>query len=77
MHHFFRPVVMADHAAGERDHDIELITGYYNLDVSYEQAYGCTMAEAAALVASDRESELIELILNKYHQLDDDYDFVL
>ncbi|MFH2008293.1 MAG: phosphate acetyltransferase [bacterium] len=74
---FFRPIIDADPACGPKDHDIELIADTYMLDSPYEQKYGLTLGEAMRLAAADREPEILEIILRKFHQLAEGYDFVL
>ncbi len=74
---FFRPIVNARHDRGEEDRDIQLISGYYNLDDEYHDMFGLTMAEAVALSARDRDAEVIEAIMTKYHALAERHDFVL
>ena len=71
---FFRPII--SDTEGE-DHDINLVLQYFNLDINYEDCYGCTLSEAYELLNSGREDELYDLILAKYKNLEDDYDFIL
>jgi len=74
---FFRPIIDSDPASGERDHDIELIASTFGLEADYNDKYGLTMAEATKLAAADREPEILEIILGKYHRLAEQYDFIL
>ncbi len=74
---FFRPIVTARHDHAEEDPDIQLISGYYNLDEEYDAMFGLTMAEAVSLSSQNREAEIIETILNKFHALAETHDFVL
>ncbi|MBU1568862.1 MAG: phosphate acetyltransferase [Proteobacteria bacterium] len=74
---FFRPLVDADHRAGERDNTINLIRSQYHLCTSYEEMYAFTVAEASQLIAMGKNAELHEGILNKYNALAEKADFVL
>lgn len=74
---FFRPLVDADHRAGERDNTISLIKSQYHLCTSYEEMYAFTVTEASQLIAMGKNSELHEGILNKYSALAEKADFVL
>ena len=72
----FRPIIN-DPAEDSEDQDIKLILNYFNLDLDYEASYGCTLRVAYELINSGREDDLHDLILKKYSELADDYDFVL
>ncbi len=74
---FFRPLVDADHGAGERDNTLTLIKSQYHLCTSYEEMYAFTVAEASQLIAMGRDAELHEGILNKYNVLAEKADFIL
>jgi phosphate acetyltransferase len=74
---FFRPLIDADHGAGERDNTLTLIKSQYHLCTSYEEMYAFTVAEASQLIAMGRDAELHEGILNKYNVLAEKADFVL
>lgn len=73
---FFRPIIN-DHVQDEPDHDIMLIRNYFKLEQEYESCYGCTLKKAYELINSGREDDLHDLILMKYRDLADDYEFVL
>ncbi len=73
---FFRPIIN-DHVQDKPDADITLIRGYFKLDQEYESCFGCTLKTAYELINSGREDELHDLILQKYRDLSDNYDFVL
>ncbi len=71
---FYRPIINDNES---EDHDISLVLKYFKLDMSYEDCYGCTLSEAYELINSGREDDLHDLILEKYKNLEDDYDFIL
>lgn len=72
----FRPII-TDPETGKEDHDISLVLEHFKIDMVYEDTYGCTLREAYKLINSGHEDELHDLILRKYKQLEDDYDFIL
>lgn len=74
---FFRPLIDADHRAGERDNTINLIKSQFNLCTSYEEMYAFTVSEANLLIAMGKNAELHEGILNKYNALAEKADFIL
>ncbi len=73
---FFRPIIN-DHVEEKPDHDISLISDHFNLEQEYETCYGCTLKKAYELINSGREDDLHDLILQKYREIADEYDFVL
>lgn len=73
---FFRPII-SDHVEEKPDHDISLIIDHFNLEQEYETCYGCTLKKAYELINSGREDDLHDLILQKYREIADEYDFVL
>ncbi|MBD3413439.1 MAG: phosphate acetyltransferase [Candidatus Aminicenantes bacterium] len=74
---FFRPLIYLDSDLKKKDKDINLISGYYNLDVPYDKMYGFSTKEANEMLSRGKYDELIEKIVEKYKQLEEDYDFVL
>ncbi len=71
---FFRPIISD---TKDQDHDISLVSSYFDLGIQYDKMYGFTATEANNLVSLGRQTELIEGIINKYNQLSDSCDFVL
>jgi len=71
---FYRPII---NDSESEDHDISLVLKYFNLSMSYEDCYGCTLSEAYELINAGKEDDLHDLILEKYKKLEDDYDFIL
>ncbi|XXJ18549.1 phosphate acetyltransferase [Desulfovibrio caledoniensis] len=72
----FRPVIN-DPVDGRKDHDIDLMLRHFKLDQEYERAYGYTLSEARRLINSGNKELLLESTLNKFKELEKEYDFVL
>ncbi len=72
----FRPII-SDHVDGGIDHDIDLMLRHFKLDMTYDQAYAYTLNEARRLLNEGQQSLLLENTLNKFKELERDYDFVL
>ena len=72
---FFRPIINPEE--GERDHDVDLVLSHFYLGMRYEDTYAMTLDEAKKLVNAGKQNQMIEIILNKYKQLEEKYDFVL
>ncbi|MDD3463071.1 MAG: phosphate acetyltransferase [Sulfurospirillaceae bacterium] len=71
---FFRPVIQNEK---ELDHDISFMLEKYNLDIKYEEAYGCTVREVEESIAENRYNELMENLIEQFKNLEKNYDFVL
>lgn len=71
---FFRPIISS---IKTRDDDIDFILQRYNIDMSYEDAYGFDIDYVETMIASHRENELINQLITKFKKLENDYDFVL
>jgi phosphate acetyltransferase len=74
---FFRPLISQDQDSGERDHDINLISTYFNLDIPYEDMFAYTTDQALELITAGKIEELMEGIMSKYKALEEKHDFVL
>lgn len=73
---FFRPII-SDTEPGDEDPDLILFLEHFELDISYDEMYGCTLHQAYELINSGKEAELHDLILKKYKALEIDHDFIL
>ncbi len=72
---FFRPIINPEE--DQRDHDIDLVLSHFYLGMRYEDTYAMTRSEAKKLLNAGKQNEMIEIILNKYKELEEKYDFVL
>jgi phosphate acetyltransferase len=72
----FRPIIN-DPQPGARDHDIDLLLAEFALDIPYERTYAHTLEQARELLNSGRHATLLENILQKFKQLQTEYEFVL
>jgi len=73
---YFKPIING----GPQEHTdthIETIRSHFQLPVAYEDTYAYTRPEALRLLEADRQGELIETIIRKYKQLEDQYDFMV
>ena len=73
---FFRPII-SDADSGQEDQDITLVLEHFNLNIDYEDTFGCTLREAQELVNNGRQTQLHDTILNKYKKLEAEFDFIL
>jgi len=73
---FFRPIIRHD-PKDAWDLDIELMSGQFNLDRSYEKMYGITQAEADRLLTLGKKDEVLERIIEKYNEAQQECEFIL
>ncbi len=73
---FFRPIINPT-KPGEKDHDINLILSHFYLGLQYDETYAFTLDEAKKFINKGQQNELMEIILNKYQQLEEKCSFVL
>ena len=71
---FFRPIIINKKI---KDKDISFMLDYYNLDIKYEDAYGFDIEYVEKMIASNRSKELINKLIQKFKNLEKNYDFVL
>jgi phosphate acetyltransferase len=71
---FFRPVIKF---SDKPDNDIQLILSRYNLELSYEDTYGCTHEEAQNMVADGQYNELLKNLVSKYKELESQCPFIV
>ncbi|WP_419784927.1 phosphate acetyltransferase [Pseudodesulfovibrio sp.] len=72
----FRPIIN-DPGEGREDHDISLLIEHFKLSIPYQDTYAYTLKQARELINSGQHALLLENILNKYKELEGEYDFVL
>ncbi len=71
---FFRPIVQE---STETDHEINLINDYFDLNLEKEKCYACTREQAHRYINSGQTDELMNVILEAYNKLKEEYEFVL
>lgn len=71
---FFRPIV--EESTGF-DHELQLISEYFGLNLPQEQCYAFTLEEARRLINTGQVSQLMDNILETYNKLASQYDFIL
>ena len=71
----FRPIIHDNYR--DRDHDIDLILRHFKLPQDYETTYAYTQSEATRLLNDGKHSLLMENILDRFKELEENYDFVL
>ncbi|MGO4773118.1 phosphate acetyltransferase [Flavobacterium sp. W22_SRS_FK3] len=73
---YFRPIV-EDFIDGELDNHIETVLSYFNLDIKFEDAYAITKSKLIKKKNKGKIGEVLDLIIEKYKKLEENFDFVL
>lgn len=69
---FYKPIV-----SEKDDNDIRFMLRHFGLNQSEHQCFSYTLDELESLLSENRESDVIETIIEHYHLLENGYDFVL
>lgn len=69
---YYKPIALSN-----EDNDIHFMREHFKLDQSEHESFSYTVNELESLLAENRESEVIETIIDHYHHLENRYDFVL
>ncbi|PKB18142.1 phosphate acetyltransferase [Flavobacterium sp. 5] len=73
---YFRPII-EDNEEGKKDTHIETVISYFDLDIKYEDAYAITKSKLIKKKNNGKLGEVVDLIIEKYKQLEDRFDFIL
>ncbi|MCC3158314.1 phosphate acetyltransferase [Hymenobacter sp. 15J16-1T3B] len=73
---YFKPVVNAA-TADKRDAHIDTVLRYFQLPTAYEDTFAYTGAQVLQLMESERQGEMIDTIIRRYKQLEDEHDFIV
>ncbi|RAJ26600.1 phosphate acetyltransferase [Gelidibacter algens] len=73
---YFRPII-DNFEPGKIDNHINTVSTYFNLDITFEDAYAYTRSEVIRKKNEDKDDEIIGRIIDKYKALEERFDFVL
>ena len=73
---YFRPII-DDYEEGSYDNHIHTMITYFNLNMSYEEAFSCTRTEVIQKLNQDKEDEILDKIIADYKSIESRFDFVL
>jgi phosphate acetyltransferase len=73
---YFRPIV-EDFEEGQQDNHIETVIKHFGLDISYNDAFAIKKGKLIKKKNKGKIGEVIDLIIEKYKQLEERFDFVL
>jgi phosphate acetyltransferase len=73
---YFRPIIEVSEKR-KRDNHIETVLAHFNLNMEYDECYALTGAEVIEKKANGNDGEILDIIIKKYKELEDRFDFVL
>ncbi len=73
---YFRPIV-EDVELGETDNHIETVITHFGLDIKFEDAFAISKSKLIKKKNKGKLGEVLDLIIEKYKKLEEQYDFVL
>ncbi|NEU09523.1 phosphate acetyltransferase [Flavihumibacter sp. R14] len=73
---YFKPIINEDQA-GKKDVHIETIMSYFDLPINYEDTYAFKRPEALQRLENKGQGEMIDIIINKFKKLEENYDFTV
>ncbi|NJW53252.1 phosphate acetyltransferase [Salinimicrobium oceani] len=73
---YFRPIIN-EAKPGNRDNHIDTVLKYFDLPMSYEDAYAYNRHEVIQKRNEGKSGEIIDTIIRKYKKLEENFDFVL
>ena len=73
---YFKPII-SDFKNGKKDNHIDTVRKYFNLDISFDEAYAFTKSEVLENQHNGKQDDVIDKIIEKYKALEEKYDFIL
>ncbi|QNF33226.1 phosphate acetyltransferase [Adhaeribacter swui] len=73
---YFKPIINSS-STDKKDVHIETIVNYFNLPVQYADTFAFTGSEVLRMIEANNQGEIIDTIISKYKQFEENYDFTL
>jgi len=73
---YFKPII-SDFKKDKKDNHIDTVKKYFNLDISFDEAYAFTKSEVLEHQHNGNHYYIIDKIIEKYKALENKYDFIL
>ena len=73
---YFRPVI-DDFPENKKDNHIDTVLSHFELDMKYEDCFAITGSEVIDKKSNGKEGEIVDIIIGKYKDLEDKFDFIL
>lgn len=73
---YFRPII-DDFEEGEIDNHINTVLTHFDLDISFEDAYGFTRSEVLEKYNTGKKGEMFDALIEKFKKLEERFDFIV
>ena len=73
---YFKPII-SDFGKEKKDNHIDTVRKYFNLDISFDEAYAFTKSEVLEHQHNGNHDYIIDVIIEKFKALENKYDFIL
>ncbi len=73
---YFKPIINAD-PKEKKDEHIAAVTEYFGLSINYDDAFAFTRSQALQMIQNKSQGEMIDVIIGKFKQLEEAYDFTV
>ncbi len=73
---YFKPIINNDPKEKKDDH-VATVTEYFGLSESYEDTFVFTRTQALQMIQNKSQGEMIDVIISKYKELEEAYDFTV
>ena len=73
---YFRPII-EDFEDGKLDNHIETVISHFGLDIDFDDAFAITKSKLIKKKNKGKIGEVLDLIIDKYKKLEEQFDFVL
>ncbi|RAK65985.1 phosphate acetyltransferase [Hymenobacter edaphi] len=73
---YFKPVISAG-GEGRRDPHIDTVLRYFQLPTAYEDTFAYTGPEVLRLIETEGQGEMLDTIIRRYKQLEEQHDFIV
>jgi len=73
---YFKPIINY-HPSEKKDIHVQTVLQHFNLPVNYEDIYAVTRSEVLSHIENDTQGEMIDAIISKFKQQEENYDFTV
>jgi len=73
---YFKPII-SDFKNGKKDNHIDTVRQFFDLEISFDEAYAFTKSEILELQHNNHQDLIVDKIIEKYKALEQNYDFIL
>lgn len=73
---YFKPIISQD-SADKKDIHIETVLNHFGLSIGYDDAYAFTRQEVQQYIQTDNGEQIINAIITKFKQQEENYDFIV